>query len=117
MGGGAVKTGALGGNIAAADDAYPGGGGRVPPAVTPGTAPGIPVLSPAAAAGAALGGGAPMVAPTPGGAGVPPVAGIPPGAVVPPGFTWFCSVPSLMASSNDLIAAVISLRDVMLTAC
>ena len=117
MGGGAVKTGALGGNTAATEDAYPGGGGIVPPAVVPGTAAGIPVPSPAGVAGAALGGGAAMVAPTTGGAGVPPVAGIPPGAGVPPGFTWFCSVPSLMASSNDLIAAVISLRDVMLTAC
>ena len=92
-----MKTGALGGNTAAIGDAYPGGEGKAPPAIVAGTVPGIPVPSPAGVAGAALGGGAAMVAPTPGSAGVPPVAGVPPGAGVSPGFTWCCSVPNLIA--------------------
>ena len=57
----------------------------------------IPTPSPAGVAGAALGGGDVIVDPTPGAAGVPPVAGVPPGAGVSPGFTWFCSVPNLIA--------------------
>ena len=59
-----MKTGALGGNTAAIEDAYPGGEGKAPPAIVAGTVPGIPVPSPAGVAGAALGGGAAMVAPT-----------------------------------------------------
>ena len=83
-----MKTGALGGNIAApvAEDAYPGAGGIPAPSaavavVTAEVAGVAGAAIVAGAAGAAFGGGAPIVAPAPGGAVVPPTAGAPPALI------------------------------------